>query len=416
MDSAAAAKALDEARALVTELESYDGTIEQQQSLLNRASGVRGVIEGPYEMATRWLENMSCGAAMNLLVRAGIFDIIPPEGSIAAVELASTCNVDVSVVTRAMRVLVVNGVFQETGKDEYAHNQSSLAFHPTEGLGGFVGVCADIMHAWITLPKYCASHGPKELYDTRKTPFAFSAGLEGKTYYEVLDMEPKQRALWNITLQNMAKNFPVLGMFPFRDLEALEEQGSAERPYVVDVGGGRGQALLEIQKARKGAFSGRLVLQDLPAVIDSLKRDDIPGIKPMVYNVFTQQPVKGKHLKTNSILLTSLTCLGAHVYLMRRLLHDFYDPEAIEILRNTASAMAPDSRLIICDMLVPDYVEVHGPMTLYWLDFSLLAIGGRERSLSEFENICAKAGLDIVRVYPSHGDNTVMLETRRQSH
>jgi len=136
----------------------------------------------------------------------------------------------------------------------------------------------------------------------------------------------------------------------------------------------------------------------------------------MVYDVFTQQPVKGKHLKTNSILVTSLTCLGAHVYLMRRLLHDFYDPEAIKILRNTASAMAVDSRLIICDMLVPDYVEVNGPMTLYWLDFSLLAIGGRERSLSEFENICAKAGLEIVKVYPSRGDKTVMLETRLQSH
>ena len=66
MDSSAAAKALGEARALVKELESYDGTIEQHQSLLNRASGVHTVMEGPYEMATRWLENMSCGAAMNL--------------------------------------------------------------------------------------------------------------------------------------------------------------------------------------------------------------------------------------------------------------------------------------------------------------------------------------------------------------
>lgn len=100
---------------------------------------------------------------------------------------------------------------------------------------------------------------------------------------------------------------------------------------------------------------------------------------------------------------------------MRRLLHDFYDPEAIEILRNTASAMAPDSRLVICDMLVPDNVEVYGPMTLYWLDFSLLVIGGKERSLVEFEHICAQAGLEIVKVYPSRGDHTVMLETKLQS-
>ncbi len=97
---------------------------------------------------------------------------------------------------------------------------------------------------------------------------------------------------------------------------------------------------------------------------------------------------------------------------MRRLLHDFYDPEAITILRNTASAMAPDSRLVICDMIVPDLVPVHGRMTLYWLDFSLLTIGGKERSRSEFDNICAQAGLEIVGIYPSAGDNTAMLETR----
>lgn len=99
---------------------------------------------------------------------------------------------------------------------------------------------------------------------------------------------------------------------------------------------------------------------------------------------------------------------------MRRLLHDFHDSEAIEILRNTASAMAPDSRLLICDMLVPDSVQVYGPMTLYWLDFSLLAIGGKERPLPGFERICAQAGLEIVKLYPSRGDNTIMLETRLQ--
>ncbi|XWW93584.1 hypothetical protein V2A60_001518 [Cordyceps javanica] len=385
MDSSAAAKALDEARLLVAELESYDGTVEQHLSLLNRAHGVRAAMEGPYEIATRWLENMSCGAAMNLLIRIGAFGMIPPGGSIAAQALASKCNVHASVITRAVRVLVANGIFLETGRDEYAHNQRSMAFDPTAGLGGFVGVCADIMHAWITMPKYCSTHEPEDLYDTRKTPFAFTAGMEGMTYYEVLDTDPEQRGLWNLTLQNMAKNFPVVGMFPFQDLKALEVQGSQERPYIVDVGGGRGQALLAIQEDY------------------TLQSADIPGIKPMVYDIFTPQPIHGKYLERN-----------AHAYLMRRLLHDFHDCEAIEILRNTASAMAPDSRLLICDMLVPDKVKVDGPMTLYWLDFSLLAIGGKERSLAEFEHICGQAGLEIIQLYPSRGDNTIMLETRLQ--
>lgn len=105
-------------------------------------------------------------------------------------------------------------------------------------------------------------------------------------------MDPKQRGLWNIMLQNMAKNFPILGMFPFQELEEQVKR-SPERPYIVDIGGGRGQALLTIKEHCGGAFGGKLILQDLPAVIDTLKAGDIPGIEPMVYEIFTEQPVKG---------------------------------------------------------------------------------------------------------------------------
>lgn len=66
----------------------------------------------------------------------------------------------------------------------------------------------------------------------------------------------------------------------------------------MDVGGGRGQALLAIQDDCKKAFSERLVLQDTTAVIDTLQSDTIPGIKPMVYDIFTPQPINDKYLKS----------------------------------------------------------------------------------------------------------------------
>lgn len=297
MNSIVTAKALEEARALVAGLESYDGSVEQQQALLNRASTVRAAMEGPYEMATRWLENMGVGAAMNLVVRTGALEQVPPHGCVSAATLAAACNVDQSVITRAMRILLVNGIFAETGRDEYAHNALSAAFDPRHGLGGFVGVCVDIMQAWTGLPQYCRTHEPRELFDPRKTPFACTVGMEGKTYYEVLDMDPPRRELWNITLQSMASNFPVLGMFPFREHLAASSDGeaTAERPAIVDVGGGRGQALLQIQgDGEVAAFNGRLVLQDLATVIDTLKPDELPGIEPMAYDIFTPQPVKGE--------------------------------------------------------------------------------------------------------------------------
>ena len=100
---------------------------------------------------------------------------------------------------------------------------------------------------------------------------------------------------------------------------------------------------------------------------------------------------------------------------MRRLLHDFYDPVCVTILRNTALAMGPTSRLLVCDMLVPDRVEVGGSMDLYWLDFSLLTISGKERKLDEFRGIFEEAGLEVVEVYPSRIGRTVVVEGKLKS-
>lgn len=97
---------------------------------------------------------------------------------------------------------------------------------------------------------------------------------------------------------------------------------------------------------------------------------------------------------------------------MRRLLHDFYNPVCVEILKNTVPAMGPDSRLLICDMLVPEKVDVGGPQELYWLDWSLICLGGKEKTLKEFIDIFDQAGLELVNVYPSGVGATGIVEAR----
>lgn len=94
------------------------------------------------------------------------------------------------------------------------------------------------------------------------------------------------------------------------------------------------------------------------------------------------------------------------------MLHDFYIPVCLDILKNIVQAMGPDSRLIICDMLVPEKVEVGGPMELYWLDFSLLTISGREKTLKEFNEMFDEVGLELIKVYSSGIGSTAMLETK----
>lgn len=282
--------ALASAKALVASLESFDGSPAQHLALLKQTDRVRSALEGPYDIGTRWLENMSEAGALYVLIHLGVLEKLPVSGSISAAALAAEANVDVSVITRAMRILVVNGIGIETGTDTYSSNELAQAFQPM-ALGSFVCVCVDFMKTWASLPEYVVKHNPEDIHDAKKSPFAWVAGHEGKTYFEVIALDPKQRKLWDLNMQNMEKNFPILDMFPFSLLREKVRK-EPDRACIVDVGGGRGQALLAIKEQCGDALNGKLVLQDLPVVIDSLKRKDLPGIEPMSHDIFTPQPVK----------------------------------------------------------------------------------------------------------------------------
>lgn len=294
--SQAIADALSEARALVASLESYDSTHSgpaEHFALLKQSDKVRMALEEPYDKVFRYIQNMNVTSALFILIRISALEKLPEDGSsISAATLAEACNVDVSVITRAMRLLLVSGVAVETQPDKYAHNDASRAFMP-HNLGNFFCMGLDLIGAFTTFPEYVRSHSPRDLYDIRKSPFAFAMGHEGKTYYEILDQDPAQRNLFNNCLQVLEKSAPVLGMFPFKSMKDQVER-EPDRPFVVDIGGGRGQALLAIRTECGGSYGNKLILQDLPTVIDTLKPEDIPGIEPMAYDIFTPQPVKSK--------------------------------------------------------------------------------------------------------------------------
>lgn len=85
--------------------------------------------------------------------------------------------------------------------------------------------------------------------------------------------------------------------FPVRDRILNLPDMSADRPLLVDLGGGRGHDLLEFRQRFPDA-PGKLVLEDLPSVIDEVRgaQDRNAGkIDAVPYDFFaTQQPVLGE--------------------------------------------------------------------------------------------------------------------------
>ena len=71
-------------------------------------------------------------------------------------------------------------------------------------------------------------------------------------------------------------------------------QAEPDRPFIVDVGGGRGQVLNAIQQETPAGFGSAMVLQDRPDVLASLPQEEVPNITKMEYDFFTPQPVKSR--------------------------------------------------------------------------------------------------------------------------
>ena len=145
--------------------------------------------------------------------------------------------------------------------------------------------------SYMTIPEYLKTRPAQDLHDIRKTPYACAYDMEGQTFYETLSANPEHLDTFN---RSMSEPGPEYGIFPFSSLKK-EVEAEQDRAFVVDIGGGRGQALLHIQNETEKVFetSAKLILQERPDVLEQIKPEEIVGIETMPYDFHTEQPVKG---------------------------------------------------------------------------------------------------------------------------
>ena len=157
--------------------------------------------------------------------------------------------------------------------------------------------------------------------------------------------------------------------FPTDDKDAI---------LLVDIGGGVGHDLRAF-KAKFPKLPGRLVLQDLPQVIDSIT--DIPdAIEPLKYDFFTPQPLQ-----------------NARAYYLRTVLHDWPDSYCQKILKNIIPAMGPMSRLLLNECVL---AESGTPLFPAQLDISMMIMhASMERTRKHWDKLLGEVGLEIVAVH-----------------
>lgn len=385
---------LHDAETFLADARDFDeDDLAGRMDLLRKLELLKQRLERPMDkMMNQWI-TLNVISALNVMVEMEVFEKFPLEANITAKELSSCTGLDEVVIVRLMRIIIAAGIVKETGENTYAHTPTSREYLRDRS-ADFFRLCPSMIPTYLSLPDYFKTHQPVDLYDPTKTPFSCANNSEGKTFYEVLRDDPEQGAMFGRSMKLQEPFLPTLGMFPFSSLQA-EVEAERDRPFMVDIGGGRGHMLEIIHQDTEGGYGAKMILQDRPEVIQTISPDEIPGIERMAHDFFTPQPVK-----------------NAHIYYLRRILHNYQDETCVRILKNIVIAMGPQSRVMIGEVVLPSQVVVAGEMTGYWKDMVMLVIGGKERSAKEFEKILESAGMELVKVWPFKTGEQAVVEAR----
>jgi hypothetical protein len=144
----------------------------------------------------------------------------------------------------------------------------------------------------------------------QKSPFEFAHGC---AMFEYMGENQDQRdylddymAIRRQGLVNWHETFPMAAEL------GPEARKDNESVLLVDIGGGWGHDLQSFHKAHPDV-PGRLILQDLPIIIERVQREGRPeGVECMIHDFFKTQPIRGQSLAPSRYYSTDI--LQGHEY------------------------------------------------------------------------------------------------------
>ena len=297
-------------------------------------------------------------AAANL----GIADALAKR-PLSADELASAVNADADALSRLLRALITRGIFRQRRDGRY----------DLTPLADTLRSDADVsLSAWA---RFMGSPQHREhwshLTDAIRTGRAVVPELRGKPFFEYLADEPEFAELFNgaMTSGSELAIATVIAGYDFS-------------PYatIVDVGGGHGRLLAGILGVTPSA---RGILLDLPQVVAGAPA------------VLAEHHVAGRVRIVEGSFFDAVPD-GGDAYVLKNVIHDWADDDAVHILGNVRKAAAKGKHVLLVETVIPGHNrEFPGK----WADLEMLVVASaRERTAAEYGELLKRAGFQMTRV------------------
>ncbi|RJP24504.1 MAG: methyltransferase [Candidatus Abyssobacteria bacterium SURF_5] len=312
--------------------------------------------------------------AIYVAAELGIADLLV-EKPLTAEELAKRAGAHANSLYRVLRALGSIGIFAE---DEHGRfSLTPLAEHLRSDRADLhksfaVMMGAEFYQSWGNL-----LHAVKTGNEAFRKTF-------GVTFFQYMTEHPDRHKIYDAAMEGfaVAETEPMIDAYDFSRFET-----------VIDVGGGNGLVLASILR-RHPAVKG--ILFDLPPVADRAR------------TIFSGLNLDGRCRIVGGDFFSSVP-EGANAYVLRHIIHDWDDDDAVKILRNCQEAMNPEGRVLVAEIAIP---RGNSPCFGKWLDLMMLVVGGRERTEEQYRRLFSEAGLKLNRIVPTATEVSVLEAVR----
>lgn len=305
--------------------------------------------------------------AIHAAVHLGIPELLV-NGPRSSAELAASTLTHAPSMERLLRALAAVGILNEGANAMFALTALGRGLEPTANAS---------LNAWAKLVGSRALWSAwGELIHTVRTGETAFDHVHGRNVWDARQMDPEDGALFALAMREGSAKVAA---------DVLSAWNFSQCRHIIDVGGGDGsllnQLLVALPEARGTLLDLRYAIEHRDPRCVSHKLAD--RLDVVAGDFLTDVPV------------------GADVYLLKHVLHDWGNREALGILRACRLAMAAHSRLLVIErLLAPPNEGIEGKLS----DLNMMVVtGGRERTREEFSELLADAGLRIEsqRLLPS---------------
>lgn len=303
----------------------------------------------------------------------GIADILAG-GPRSADELAAETKTDPHSVYRLLRSLASVGAFTEVGDKTFANTPVSetLRVDSPTSQRDMVLMINDPEHVRVI-------SNMLHSVQTGKPAWEHVHGVPVFEYF--YEVNKPAGDVFNQAMTSFSRQtIPAI-------LSAYDFSGAAT---IADIAGGVGHllgAVLQKYPDAKGVlFEIPQVLENAPAMLDSYRVAD--------------------RVETVAGSFTEAIPVTADIYMLKHIIHDWYDDKNEKILRNIRDVMPDDARVLIIDAVIPPGNDPH-PGKILDLEM-LISPGGMERTAEEFESLLTKSGFKMTRIIPTQSPVSIV--------